>query len=60
MTARIARTLALAVLLPLLAPLAAGAGVPTVAELDANQRAAGNRLDVAVAIGRSIFSVTWP
>ena len=33
--------------------------VPTVAELDASQRAAGNRLDIATKIGRSVFRVGW-
>lgn len=36
------------------------ASVPTVAELDATSRAAGNRLDVATAVGRKIFEQTWP
>jgi hypothetical protein len=37
----------------------AAASIPSVADLDASQRAAGNRLDLATTIGRSIFSVRW-
>jgi hypothetical protein len=33
---------------------------PTVAQLDAAARAAGNRRDVAPRIGASIFAVRWP
>ena len=32
---------------------------PTVAELDADARAAGNRIDIAQRIGDSIFRTTW-
>lgn len=32
---------------------------PTVAELDADARAAGNRIDLAERIGDSIFRTTW-
>ncbi|MBV8434125.1 MAG: hypothetical protein JO029_07600 [Candidatus Eremiobacteraeota bacterium] len=38
---------------------AAQAGMPTVAELDSVSRAAGNRIDIAERIGRSIFATTW-
>lgn len=31
----------------------------TVAELDANARAAGNRIDIAERIGDSVFKTTW-
>jgi hypothetical protein len=51
-----------AIVLPVVA-MAIGfaqASVPSVADLDASQRAAGNRLDLATKIGQSIFSVTWP
>jgi hypothetical protein len=36
------------------------AEVPSVADLDATARAAGNRMDVATRIGESVFAVTWP
>ncbi len=36
------------------------AEVPSVADLDATARAAGNRLDIATHIGEDIFSSTWP
>ncbi|MEO6835395.1 MAG: hypothetical protein ABI231_05740 [Candidatus Tumulicola sp.] len=39
---------------------AASANVPSVAELDASARAAGNRIDIATRIGESIFSRAWP
>lgn len=38
---------------------AAFANTPTVAELDAAARAAGNRMDVAERVGDSIFRTTW-
>ncbi|HEY1655755.1 MAG TPA: hypothetical protein VGF86_11625 [Candidatus Tumulicola sp.] len=38
----------------------AAATVPSVADLDATARAAGNRLDLATKIGESVFSETWP
>jgi hypothetical protein len=38
----------------------AAAYAPTVAQLDAAARAAGNRRDVAQRIGASIFAVRWP
>ena len=45
----------------LLVPAAAArATAPTIAQLDAAQRAAGNRLDVATAVGRAIFATMWP
>jgi hypothetical protein len=43
----------------LLSSNAAEAAVPSVADLDATARAAGNRIDVATAIGRRIFSTAW-
>jgi hypothetical protein len=36
------------------------ARVPSVADLDASARAAGNRMDVARDVGESIFSTAWP
>ncbi len=39
---------------------AAAAYAPSVAQLDATARAAGNRRDVAQRIGASIFSTRWP
>jgi hypothetical protein len=33
--------------------------VPSVADLDAAARAAGNRIDLATAIGKSVFSTAW-
>jgi len=33
--------------------------VPSVADLDATARAAGNRTDIATTIGKSIFSTSW-
>ena len=49
-------------LLLLLASLTAVAYAqgPSVADLDAHSRAAGNRLDVATAVGERIFTKTWP
>jgi hypothetical protein len=38
----------------------AGAYAPSVADLDATARAAGNRIDVAQRIGRTIFATQWP
>jgi hypothetical protein len=35
------------------------AAVPSVADLDATSRAAGNRIDVATAIGKSVFATRW-
>lgn len=35
------------------------AHTPTVAELDADSRAAGNRVDIAERIGESVFKTTW-
>ncbi len=39
---------------------AAAAYSPTVAELDAQARAAGNRRDLATQIGDSVFGTPWP
>jgi hypothetical protein len=36
------------------------AAAPTVAELDAASRAAGNRKDIATRVGEAIFATTWP
>lgn len=36
------------------------AHAPSVADLDAANRAAGNRHDVAMAVGEAIFRTTWP
>lgn len=33
---------------------------PSVADLDASARAAGNRIGVATTVGRSVFRTTWP
>jgi hypothetical protein len=41
-------------------PRVAEAHSPTVAELDADARAAGNRIDIAERIGDSVFRTTWP
>jgi len=38
----------------------AWSAVPSVADLDATARAAGNRIDVATHIGESIFATKWP
>lgn len=35
------------------------AHTPTVAELDADSRAAGNRIDIAERIGDGVFKTTW-
>lgn len=37
----------------------AAASVPSVADLDATARAAGNRIDIATRIGESIFATKW-
>ncbi len=34
--------------------------MPSVADLDATARAAGNRLDIATRIGESVFASEWP
>jgi len=54
------RSIAVAIALLAAAATFAEAAAPTVAELDATQRAAGNRIDLATAIGRSVFTTTWP
>lgn len=38
----------------------ARASLPSVADLDASARAAGNRLDLATRIGESVFATAWP
>ncbi len=50
--------LVMAVSILLTGGVARGA-VPSVAEVDAEARAAGNRIDVATAIGERIFSTAW-
>jgi hypothetical protein len=57
---RLASAALLTAAIVLAAPRSTTASEPTVADLDATARAAGNRLDVAVQVGRSIFSTTWP
>ncbi len=52
--------LLLAALAAAAATPAVRAAVPTVADLDANARAAGNRRPAAVRIGESVFAVKWP
>ncbi len=59
MTAAARIALLLALLLSAM-PAHAFASIPTVAELDAAQRAAGNRLDLAKTAGLAIFGTTWP
>jgi len=39
---------------------AASAKAPSITDLDATARAAGNRIDIATRIGQSIFSEAWP
>ncbi|MBV8149518.1 MAG: hypothetical protein JO092_10535 [Candidatus Eremiobacteraeota bacterium] len=55
--------LASATLLTLLVVATSGlqsaAAVPSVTDLDAAARAAGNRTDIATTIGKSIFSTNW-
>jgi hypothetical protein len=36
------------------------AAMPSVADLDAQSRAAGNRKDVAMTVGERVFATTWP
>ena len=43
-----------------LAPAPASALVPSLADVDANARASGNRVDIATHIGETIFATTWP
>lgn len=43
-----------------LLPLAAVAKAPSVADLDAASRAAGNRKDVAMRVGEAVFNSEWP
>jgi hypothetical protein len=59
--ARLISIVTLAALLPvLLASWTTALGaVPSVADLDAAARAAGNRVDVATAIGKSVFATPW-
>jgi len=51
---------ALALALLTLAPLAAAASAPSVATLDADARASGNRKPEAERIGDKIFAIEWP
>lgn len=55
---RIKLTLAVALILAAARPGLAYA--PSVADLDATARAAGNRIDIAQRIGRTIFLTQWP
>jgi hypothetical protein len=55
---RISAALLLAAMLAWAAP--APASAPTVASLDAQSRAGGNRIAVATAVGDRIFTKTWP
>jgi hypothetical protein len=58
--ARQKNVISLAILLLVLVSSRAVGAVPSVADLDATARAAGNRIDVATAIGKSIFATHWP
>lgn len=53
-------TSALLAVAALSAALPAFAAAPSVVDLDAAERAVGNRADVAQQIGRSIFRTEWP
>jgi hypothetical protein len=50
----------LALACALTAAVPAAAAAPSIADLDATARAAGNRLDVATRIGQSVFTQEWP
>jgi hypothetical protein len=50
----IAALLAFSVLQPVYAEM------PSVADLDAHSRAAGNRKDIAMAVGERLFANSWP
>jgi hypothetical protein len=51
---------ALAILISgLVSSIRAYGAVPSVADLDAAARAAGNRVEVATAIGKSVFAIPW-
>lgn len=54
------RSLISTALLLALACGAASAYAPTVADLDAHSRAAGNDLSQAVWVGKNLFSTKWP
>ena len=54
------RIKAIAALLLALLPATAFAKQPTVADLDAASRAAGNRKDLAMQLGDALFKTQWP
>ncbi len=54
------RAIAAALLMAVAASGLAQASAPSIADLDATARAAGNRSDIATKIGESIFSEMWP
>ena len=56
----VSHPLAVLILLSLCGMGGAYASAPSVAELDAVARAAGNRIDLAQRLGQEIFSSTWP
>ena len=51
---------ALLAALTLCTAAARASGPPPLAEVDAEARAAGNRKDIATAIGDKLFATTWP
>jgi hypothetical protein len=57
---RISRLVTAVGITAVLASGPAQAAVPSVADLDASARAAGNRLDVATHIGENVFGLVWP
>lgn len=54
------RAISLTLLIAALVVGAARAHTTSVADMDASSRAAGNRHDVAVAVGEQIFRTAWP
>lgn len=52
--------ISVALLLALTLAVPAFAAVPSVADLDAQSRAGGNRRDVAMAVGKALFKSEWP
>jgi hypothetical protein len=57
---RISAAIAFAILVLAAPPVAVRATAPSVVDLDASARAAGNRLDIATQVGRRVFQTTWP
>ncbi len=53
-------SLALVALLALITPAASLASSPSIATLDSNARASGNRKDIAEKIGDQLFAIEWP